>query len=1085
MTNNAVTIVHSTVSGWVSTPDSRGTMDIIWSSFLTIFLCTWTAVCLNIPHPNDSKRDVFIRKAKWMFWAIVGPEIVLAVAIGQYASARRSKKRFHRLGYKNWTIRHGFFADMGGILLQPKESSPFVVNGRQLAYLVEKEYIKCPDITAEEIWDKSKADTLGKLITLVQASWLVIQLLGRAALRLSTTTLELSAGAIVFCTFGTFFCWLHKPADVQRGIVVTTDVTTAQILIDAGPVAAAPYRHTPLDFVARESFTCSYDVMGFVNRRWDHPERPLRKFPNDRFPDICTFEKFALFCLTSAYAASHMIAWNFSFPTQIELLLWRISSSLFTGVTVFFWIFETCAARQRFGRWDKYLIWLRLKKNPDALQADEETVKVPTRQDTINRLDAFEQEQRKAKPILMWELALLAPVVLLYSAARGYMIVEVFCDGERPACRSCVERETTCGYDPPTGTLLAQAQKRKIEELETDRSSLYEVLWYLQTASPSKATALLRHMRAAQGEDLGVIFRNFEMNRPSSSMSAAAPETDASKGYASSVINDSSSSVMLSMPEVMDHPNFSVAQKKQFNMTAITLLAPNQQDASVDKINGPLDMFFGCVGALFYIMNKDDVQISIAAMKASGNGHIPLGDVLTNGSNIQLRTYAAELAGMAAIGVVHSQLADPETAPPPELADYFYAVAKHGLDSAISFSPLRAMKICSLLGMYNIVVKATVALAYIDPVIQDITSTQDELDVPPEDMIRRECVKVSIIKASLLRRLPTKAPVLEGTILEYRVRLSRFHARLPDWMSIASLLGGENTELMATFRPVIYYVHLFYLSAMMLLSRRLIIAYIPLDAIGSVTLPSEAQRAIEEGYQAAETNASVMDLMLQEGKVVQVCWLCIYTSYTAGIMIAHKASQNALHNEPFAHGMVLLSKYIGVLGYCAIKDALAGKFHDILTEHMSMLRQYESTLARSGNSATPSSSSSNDSLFIFQRGSSNLHIAALNLLRTIHHPFGGLRDVTAQNTLSNRAETTMGTHLEWEYELESRDLAQARPKDSKLADTVDAKIESMTPLCSSSEQDAPMQKLLAQPQGEAWTKWTPATWQNSFHMPQK
>ena len=228
-----------------------------------------------------------------------------------------------------------------------------------------------------------------------------------------------------------------------------------------------------------------------------------------------------------------------------------------------------------------------------------------------------------------------------------------------------MERETTCGYDPPTGTLLAQAQKRKIEELETDRSSLYEVLWYLQTASPSKATALLRHMRAAQGEDLGVIFRNFEMNRPSSSMSAAAPETDASKGYASSVINDSSSSAILSMPGVMDHPNFSVAQKKQFNMTAVTLLAPNQQDASVDKINGPLDMFFGCVGALFYIMNQDDVQISIAAMKASGNGHIPLGDVLTNGSNIQLRTYAAELAGMAAIGVVHSQLADPETAPPP------------------------------------------------------------------------------------------------------------------------------------------------------------------------------------------------------------------------------------------------------------------------------------------------------------------------------------------------------------------------------------------------------------------------------------
>jgi hypothetical protein len=121
-----------------------------------------------------------------------------------------------------------------------------------------------------------------------------------------------------------------------------------------------------------------------------------------------------------------MVAWNFSFPTRIELLLWRVSSSLFTGVTVFFWIFETCAARQRFGRWDKYLIWLRLKKTPATLQGDEESTKGPTRQDTINRLDAFEQEQRKAKPILMWEIALLVPIVLLYSAARGYMIVEVF-----------------------------------------------------------------------------------------------------------------------------------------------------------------------------------------------------------------------------------------------------------------------------------------------------------------------------------------------------------------------------------------------------------------------------------------------------------------------------------------------------------------------------------------------------------------------------------------------------------------------------------------------------------------------------------
>jgi hypothetical protein len=142
-------------------------------------------------------------------------------------------------------------------------------------------------------------------------------------------------------------------------------------------------------------------------------------------------------------------------------------------------------------------------------------------------------------------------------------------------------------------------------------------------------------------------------------------------------------------------------------------------------------------------------------------------------------------------------------------------------------------------------------------------------------LIRRECVKVSILKAALLHRLPKKAPVPEATTLEFRAQLSRFHAQLPEWMTAARLLGGEHGELTSTFRPVIYYVHLFYLSAMMLLSRRLIIAYIPLDAVGLMYLPPEARRAIEEGYQAAQTNASVMNLMLQEGKVVQVCWLCM------------------------------------------------------------------------------------------------------------------------------------------------------------------------------------------------------------------
>ena len=181
-----------------------------------------------------------------MFWGIIGPEIVLAVAIGQYASAGRSVDRFRKLGCSQWTLRHAFFADMGGILLVPKDSTPFLVNSRQLAYLVQHGYTQHPLISEDEIWDKSKADTMTRVLTLAQAAWLIIQLCGRAIQQLPTTTLELSAAAIVFCTVGTFVCWLQKPSDVHSCISITLESSTAQILLDAGDEAKTPYIHTPL-----------------------------------------------------------------------------------------------------------------------------------------------------------------------------------------------------------------------------------------------------------------------------------------------------------------------------------------------------------------------------------------------------------------------------------------------------------------------------------------------------------------------------------------------------------------------------------------------------------------------------------------------------------------------------------------------------------------------------------------------------------------------------------------------------------------------------------------------------------------------
>jgi hypothetical protein len=73
--------LHSTSksfgSGFVSSSRKRGTSDILRSCLLTIFLCTWTAIHLNVPGPGES--NIF-RKFKWVITAMLAPEVVLFMA---------------------------------------------------------------------------------------------------------------------------------------------------------------------------------------------------------------------------------------------------------------------------------------------------------------------------------------------------------------------------------------------------------------------------------------------------------------------------------------------------------------------------------------------------------------------------------------------------------------------------------------------------------------------------------------------------------------------------------------------------------------------------------------------------------------------------------------------------------------------------------------------------------------------------------------------------------------------------------------------------------------------------------------------
>jgi len=65
---------------------------IIWSCLATVFACTWIAIHMNIPGPDDGRLKIALRKLGVMVLAVIAPEAVVAWAMRQWVVARRISK---------------------------------------------------------------------------------------------------------------------------------------------------------------------------------------------------------------------------------------------------------------------------------------------------------------------------------------------------------------------------------------------------------------------------------------------------------------------------------------------------------------------------------------------------------------------------------------------------------------------------------------------------------------------------------------------------------------------------------------------------------------------------------------------------------------------------------------------------------------------------------------------------------------------------------------------------------------------------------------------------------------------------------
>ena len=427
------------LQGWTASPDGRGTIDIITSSVLTLFLCSWSCLCLNVYPPSFSEREKTWRKLLMAGLAFLGPEFMFQLALGQWWAARRSVREYRNRNYTGWTSKHAFLANMGGFALQARlESSGedwacFPVDAKQILYLVEHGYIPYHQVRIDKkiIEDKNKADGVVRVFIVCQIVWYSIECIARLCQNLAVTLLEVATVGFILCSAGTYFFWFEKPMDVGRAIVLRPNATMEKILRDAGQDARQPYRKTPLDFVWREewSFTLYWTHWKGIARRmgidWDRKVRPLDKMPDDDFPVVNGWPTWILAVFQIGYGAVHVTGWNLAFPTPAERLLWHIATATIMVCILGTWAVEVYS-------WRLPTDTEINEKGLSVQRKDKSSATLPRWSSTrrIKRATSWLRNTTTPHdPAMDIPLRTLIPVTLFastYSVFRAFVIVEGF-----------------------------------------------------------------------------------------------------------------------------------------------------------------------------------------------------------------------------------------------------------------------------------------------------------------------------------------------------------------------------------------------------------------------------------------------------------------------------------------------------------------------------------------------------------------------------------------------------------------------------------------------------------------------------------
>ncbi|KFG86909.1 hypothetical protein MANI_030314 [Metarhizium anisopliae] len=344
----------NTTVGWVGSSDHRGTLDILYSSGATILLCVWISTYPNIPAPRDRLYHRLIDKFNLAMIGFLGPDLLFALALGQWSSARRSVEEFRRVvpndKDRSWSITHGFYADMGGFRIVSNREEDGIptedgipVNAKQLLYLIEHEYIDIPSLKEKEIKAMSASDTFSKVLVLWQVCWFTVTEVMRFGYHAPITTLELTAFIFAVMMLATSFAWFQKPQITRSTCIKLRNGLSFQDIRDTARTSTHPnmqdrWYETPLDFIwKRGSFQLDkqWQYFSYLSHLCRVPlftrlpsgkNKAWERMPSDIWYRPRGFLVPLGLVVQVPFCLSFLGAWKFHFATRAEQVLWRTSA---------------------------------------------------------------------------------------------------------------------------------------------------------------------------------------------------------------------------------------------------------------------------------------------------------------------------------------------------------------------------------------------------------------------------------------------------------------------------------------------------------------------------------------------------------------------------------------------------------------------------------------------------------------------------------------------------------------------------------------------------------------------------------------